>query len=441
MVFVPELIQKKRDGISLTTEEIEYLVNGYVRGIIPDYQMAAFLMAVYFKGMSYEETTALTLSMARSGEVMDLSSIEGIKVDKHSSGGIADTTTLVLLPLVASAGVKVAKMAGRGLGYTGGTIDKLESIPGFKTQLTRDEFLKNVMTVGAAITAQSENLVPADKKLYALRDVTATVESIPLIASSIMSKKLAGGADKILLDVKFGKGAFMKTYEEALELAKTMVKIGHLAGKEVVAYVTDMDQPLGLAIGNALEVIEAAEVLKGNGHKDLRELCVRFGAEMMVLAGAEKDLIKAQHVLEENIDNGKALMKFKEIVKAQEGNPDVLDDYTKLLHSAFVHSLVVDEDCYIKDVDAFKLGVCAVRLGAGREKKEDKIDHSVGIVLGGKVGDKLNRGQAYATIYANSYEKLEYAIGMVKDSFQFSKLPVQKKKLIYARITMEDMEV
>lgn len=275
-MLVTEIIRKKRDGEILSKEELEFIVNGYVKGEIPDYQMSAFLMAIYFRGMSKDELVELTMLMAKSGKMVDLSSIEGIKVDKHSSGGIADTTTLVLIPLAASCGVKVAKMSGRGLSHTGGTIDKLESIPGFKTELSEDEFIKAVNKVGAAIVGQSESLVPADKKIYALRDVTGTVESIPLIASSIMSKKIAAGSDKIILDVKFGKGAFMKEYEKAKELANTMVEIGTLAGRETVAYVTDMNQPLGLMIGNALEVIEAIEVLKGRGHEDLKNLCIEL---------------------------------------------------------------------------------------------------------------------------------------------------------------------
>ncbi|WP_026486555.1 thymidine phosphorylase [Caldanaerobius polysaccharolyticus] len=439
-MFVPELIRKKRDGGRLSQGEIEYLIEGYVKGDIPDYQMSAFLMAVYFRGMSYEETTALTLAMARSGEVVDLSAVDGVKVDKHSSGGIADTTTLVLIPLAASAGIKVAKMAGRGLGYTGGTIDKLESIKGFRTALTKEEFVNQVRSIGAAITEQSERLVPADKMLYSLRDVTATVESIPLIASSIMSKKLAGGADRILLDVKFGRGAFMKTYSDALELAKTMVAIGRVAGKEVVAYVTSMDQPLGLAIGNSLEVMEAAEVLKGRGHKDLKELCLEFAAEMALMAGIEKEPEKARRVMEENIENGKALEKFKEIIRAQGGDADVLEDYSKLPQAPFTRSLVAEEDCYIKDIDGLKLGLCSVRLGAGREKKGDDIDHSVGILLGGKAGDYLRKGQVYATVYASSRDKLAYGAKMVRESIAFSPTPVEKNKLVYARVTQEDLK-
>lgn len=440
MFFVPELIEKKRNGGKLSKDEIRYLVEGYVKGEIPDYQMAAFLMAVYFRGMDGEETAELTLAMARSGEMVDLSAIEGVKVDKHSSGGIADTTTLVLLPLAASAGVKVAKLSGRGLGHTGGTIDKLESIPGFNTELSKEEFIRIVNEIGAAISGQSKDLVPADKKLYALRDVTATVDSIPLIASSIMSKKIAGGADKIILDVKFGNGAFMKKYEDALELAKTMVKIGELAGKPTVAYVTDMDQPLGMAIGNALEIIEAAEVLKGRGHEDLLNLSLEFGAEMMRLSGIEEDKAKAREKLLENIKSGKALQKFKEIIKRQGGNPSVLEDYSLLPEARFRCEVEAQEEGWIENIDALKLGLTAMKLGAGRQKKDDRIDHSVGIWLGGKVGDRVEKGKPLAVIYANDEEKLKWALKEVKEAFRISSNKVEKRKLIRARITAENIE-
>lgn len=440
MFFVPELIEKKRNGGKLSKDEIRYLVEGYVNGEIPDYQMAAFLMAVYFRGMDEEETAELTLAMARSGEMVDLSAIEGVKVDKHSSGGIADTTTLVLLPLAASAGVKVAKLSGRGLGHTGGTIDKLESIPGFNTELSKEEFIRIVNEIGAAISGQSKDLVPADKKLYALRDVTATVDSIPLIASSIMSKKIAGGADKIILDVKFGNGAFMKKYEDALELAKTMVKIGELAGKPTVAYVTDMDQPLGMAIGNALEIIEAAEVLKGRGHEDLLNLSLEFGAEMMRLSGIEEDKAKAREKLLENIKSGKALEKFKEIIKRQGGNPSVLEDYSLLPEARFRCEVEAQEEGWIENIDALKLGLTAMKLGAGRQKKDDRIDHSVGIWLGGKVGDRVEKGKPLAVIYANDEEKLKWALKEVKEAFRISSNKVEKRKLIRARITAENIE-
>jgi pyrimidine-nucleoside phosphorylase len=440
MFFVPELIEKKRNGGKLSKDEIRFMIEGYVKGEIPDYQMAALLMAVYFRGMDEEEVTELTLSMARSGEMVDLSAIEGIKVDKHSSGGIADTTTLVLIPLAASVGVKVAKLSGRGLGHTGGTIDKLESIPGFKTELSKEEFIRIINQIGAAIAGQSKDLVPADKMLYALRDVTATVDSIPLIASSIMSKKIAGGADKIILDVKFGRGAFMKKYGDAVELAKTMVKIGNLAGKPTVAYVTDMDQPLGMAIGNALEIIEAAEVLKGKGHEDLLNLSLEFGAEMMALSEIENDRERAKEKLNESIKSGKAIEKFKEIIKSQGGNPKVVEDYSLLPQARFREEVTAPHDGWIESIDALRLGLAAMKLGAGRQKKEDKIDHSVGIWLGGKVGDWVEKGKPLAVVYANDEGKLGWALEEVREAFRLSPEKVEKRKLIWARITAENVE-
>ncbi|WAM34611.1 pyrimidine-nucleoside phosphorylase [Caldicellulosiruptor morganii] len=436
-MLVTEIIRKKRDGLELSKEEMEFLINGYINDQIPDYQMSAFLMAVYFRGMTKNELTTFTMLMAQSGEMVDLSKIDGIKVDKHSSGGIADTTTLVLIPLAASVGVKVAKMSGRGLSHTGGTIDKLESIPGFKTELSKLEFIEAVNKVGAAIVGQSKDLVPADKKIYALRDVTATVESIPLIASSIMSKKIASGADKIILDVKFGKGAFMKKYEDAKELAKTMVEIGNLAGRETVAYVTDMNQPLGLMIGNSLEVIEAIEVLKGRGHEDLRNLCIEFATEMMILSGVERNRERAKEKLIESIEKSYALNKFKEIIQNQGGNPEVVDDYSLLPQAKYVYELKCEEDVYIKDIDALKLGIAALKLGSGRQKKDDIIDYAVGIELFGKTGCKIEKGKPYARIYANQESKLNEAISDVKSAFEFSREYVDKKKVIYAKITKD----
>lgn len=436
-MLITQIIKKKRDGLELSKDELEFLVNGYIKDEVPDYQMSAFLMAVYFRGMTKEELTNFTMLMAKSGELVDLNKINGIKVDKHSSGGIADTTTLVLIPLAASVGVKIAKMSGRGLSHTGGTIDKLESIPGFKTELDKDEFIEAVNKVGAAIIGQSKDLVPADKKIYALRDVTATVESIPLIASSIMSKKIAAGADKIILDVKFGKGAFMKSYEEAKELAQTMVEIGTMANKETVAYVTDMNQPLGMKIGNSLEVIEAIEALKGNAHSDLIDLCIEFASEMMKLAGIESNEQKAREKLRQSIKEGYALEKFKQIIKNQGGNPNVVDDYSLLPQSKFSFELNCDEDSYIKDIDAFKLGIAALKLGAGRQKKDDIIDLSVGIEIFGKIGDKIEKGRPFAKIYANNDQKLKEAVEDVKKAFEFSKTPVEKKKVIFAKITKD----
>jgi pyrimidine-nucleoside phosphorylase len=440
VLFVPELIEKKKRGGRLTGEEIERLIQGYTAGRIPDYQIAALLMAIYFQGLDEEETTQLTMAMAQSGELVDLSGVQGGTVDKHSSGGIADTTTLVLLPLVAAGGAKMAKMSGRGLGHTGGTIDKLEAIPGFRTQLAKDEFLAAVNEVGAAITGQSENLVPADKKLYALRDVTATVDSLPLIASSIMSKKIAGGAEKIVLDVKFGRGAFMKDYDQAIELGRLMVDIGRRAGREVVAYVTAMDQPLGLAIGNSLEIIEAAETLKGRGHRDLEELCLEFGAELLYLAGVEGERNRARERLAVKLRSGEAAAKMKEIIARQGGNPAVIDDYSLLPQAEFRQEIRAEVDGYIKDIDALRLGRTALKLGAGRETKEDQIDLAVGIRLHGKVGDYFQRGEPLATVLANDQEKLTWAAAEVEAALALTPERVEKPKVIYARITRAGVE-
>ncbi|WP_422444770.1 pyrimidine-nucleoside phosphorylase [Thermoanaerobacterium sp. DL9XJH110] len=437
MLFMPDIIEKKKRGHKLSQEEIQFVVSGYVKGDIPDYQVSALLMAVYFRGLDEEETTHLTMAMAGSGEMVDLSGIDGIKVDKHSSGGIADTTTLVLIPLVASAGVRVAKMSGRGLGHTGGTIDKLESIPGFRTELSAEEFTRSVNRVGAAITGQSRNLVPADKKLYALRDVTATVDSIPLIASSIMSKKIAGGADKIVLDVKYGSGAFMKEYEGALELGKLMVKIGNLAGRETVAFITDMDQPLGTAVGNAIEVMEAAETLKGRGHRDLVCLCLELGSEMMCLAGVEKDRQRAKKMLEDNIKNGKAMEKFRQIVLNQGGDPAALDDYSLLPGARFRQEVAADKSGYVKRIDAMRIGLAAMKLGAGRQKKDDVINPGVGVWIYAKVGDRIEKGEPFARVLADDQERLKWAVDEVAQAYEFSEQEVEKRKVIRARITRD----
>ena len=437
MFYVPDIIEKKKRGLKLSKDEIQFIIDGYVNKDIPDYQVSALLMAIYFKGMDEDETANLTMSMAYSGEMVDLSLIEGIKVDKHSTGGIADTTTLVLLPLASSVGVKVAKMSGRGLGHTGGTVDKLESIPGFLCELDGKAFINAANTIGAAITGQSKNLVPADKMLYALRDVTATVDSMPLIASSIMSKKIAGGADKIILDVKFGSGAFMKTYEDALKLGRLMVKIGELAGRETVAYITDMDQPLGLAIGNAIEVIEAVETLKGRGHEDLLSLCIELGSEMMLLAKVENDKIKAAEKLKASIKTGKALEKFQEIIANQGGNPRVLDDYSLLPKAEHELELTAQEDGYVKKIDAVRIGLAAMKIGAGRQKKDDIIDPAVGVWIYKKVGEQVRKGELFARVLANNAEKLHWAADEVKGVFEFSYEQVEKRKVIWAKITKD----
>lgn len=426
-----DLIMKKRDGGVLTKEEIDFIISSYTKDYIPDYQMSALAMAIYFRGMTPEETAHLTMAMAYSGDVMDLSAIKGIKVDKHSTGGVADTTTLVLAPMVAACGAPVAKMSGRGLGHTGGTIDKLESIPGMRIELSEEEFTDNVNKYGIAIIGQTKNLTPADKKLYALRDVTATVDSIPLIASSVMSKKIAAGADAIVLDVKVGRGAFMKDLESAKALAKLMVDIGNSVGRKTVAHVTNMDYPLGLAIGNALEIIEAVQVLKGHGSKDLLEVCMLLGSDMLQIAGVAKDDTEARAKLKEALDSGKALQKFKEFIKAQGGDERVVDDFSLLPQAKYVRPWIADRDVYIKDLMALDLGLVAMKLGAGREKKEDKIDLAVGIMLGGKVGDIVRKGEPIATIYANDEGKAEWALNEIKKYILLSDEPVERPTLIF----------
>jgi len=426
-----DLIMKKRDGGALRKEEIDFIISSYTKDYLPDYQMSALAMAIYFKGMTPEETAHLTMAMAYSGDMMDLSAIKGIKVDKHSTGGVADTTTLVLAPMVAACGAPVAKMSGRGLGHTGGTIDKLESIPGMRIELSEEEFTDNVNKYGIAIIGQTKNLTPADKKLYALRDVTATVDSIPLIASSIMSKKIAAGADGIVLDVKVGRGAFMKDLESAKALAKLMADIGNSVGRKTVAHVTNMDYPLGLAIGNALEIVEAVQVLKGHGSKDLLEVCMLLGSDMLQIAGVAKDDTEARAKLKEALDSGKALQKFKEFIKAQGGDERVVDDLSLLPQPKYIRPWIADRDVYIKDLMALDLGLVAMKLGAGREKKEDKIDLAVGIMLGGKVGDIIKKGEPIATIYANDESKLEWAFDETKKYILLSDEPVKRPTLIF----------
>lgn len=434
-----ELIQKKRDGQRLSREELEFLVMGYVRGEIPDYQMAAWAMAVFFQGMEPEEITDLTLIMANSGDTLDLSAIRGVKVDKHSTGGVADTTTLVLAPLVASAGVPVAKMSGRGLGHTGGTVDKLESIPGFQTSLSSREFIDQVNRIGISVVGQSGELAPADKLLYALRDVTATVESIPLIASSIMSKKIAAGADGFVLDVKVGRGAFMKREEQAVELAKAMVQIGTLAKRATVALVTDMNQPLGRSIGNALEVKEAILTLKGQGPKNLTELCLQLGTEMLLLAGAAADGDEARTKLEKSLQSGRALEKFQEWIGAQGGNPMVAEDLSLLPQARFQKDLVAPQTGYIQEMDPLALGVAAMHLGAGRETKDSVIDLAVGIELHVGEGDFVEKGSPLARIHANDEGRLALAMSEVQQSFRLSQEKPTARPLVYRKITARDV--
>lgn len=396
-----DIIEKKRDGKELTTAEINFFIEGYTKGDIPDYQASALAMAIYFQDMNDRERADLTRAMVESGDTIDLSGIEGIKVDKHSTGGVGDTTTLVLAPLVASLGVPVAKMSGRGLGHTGGTIDKLESIAGFHVELTREQFIDLVNRDKVAVIGQSGNLTPADKKLYALRDVTGTVNSIPLIASSIMSKKIAAGADAIVLDVKTGDGAFMKTQEDAEELAHAMVRIGNHVGRKTIAIISDMSQPLGFAIGNALEVKEAIETLQGKGPKDLTELVLTLGSQMVILAGKAKTTEEAKEMLLDAIHSGKALAKFKDFLTNQGGDASIVDDLTKLPQAKYKIELPAKQSGYISRMVADEIGVASMILGAGRATKEDVIDLAVGLVLHKKVGDKVEEGESILTIYSN----------------------------------------
>ena len=397
-----DLIQKKQHRQELTEEEIKWMIDQYTSDVIPDYQMSAMAMAIYFNGMNNDERSALTMAMVESGDQIDLSDIEGVKVDKHSTGGVGDTTTLVLAPLVASVGVPVAKMSGRGLGHTGGTIDKLEAIPGFHVELSQQDFTELVNKNKVAVVGQSGNLTPADKKLYALRDVTGTVESIPLIASSIMSKKIASGADAIVLDVKTGAGAFMKNVEQAKELAETMVNIGKSVGRQTMAVISDMSQPLGNAIGNGLEVKEAIDTLKGHGPEDLTELCLVLGSQMAYLGGAADTLEKARTLLKANLKNGKALEVFKTFVEAQGGDASVADNpETVLPVASYTKEVLADQDGVVSEIIADQIGIAAMMLGAGRETKESQIDLSAGLYLHKKVGDKVSAGESIATLYSN----------------------------------------
>ncbi|WP_142433310.1 pyrimidine-nucleoside phosphorylase [Enterococcus mundtii] len=396
-----DLIEKKRDGHQLSKEEISYIVTNYTNDNIPDYQISALLMAIFYQDMTDEEITDLTLAIAHSGDVIDLSSLDGIKVDKHSTGGVGDTTTLILAPLVASVGATVAKMSGRGLGYTGGTLDKLEAIPRFRIELSDEEFIRTVNESKVAVIGQSGNLAPADKKLYALRDVTATVNSIPLIASSIMSKKIAAGADAIVLDVTTGDGAFMKNIDDARRLAKTMTRIGKLAGRQTVAVISDMSEPLGEAIGNSLEVVEAIETLQGNGPEDLVEMCYALGSQMVVLAEKAASIEEAREMLKEALESGKALAKFKEMIQNQGGDPTVVDEPARLLTARYIYELPAKTTGVVTKIVANELGIAAMMLGAGRKTKEDSIDHAVGLRLNKKIGDKVEAGESLLTIYSN----------------------------------------
>ncbi len=437
---IVDIIEKKKYGNALEAKEIDYFVQGYSKGEIPDYQISALLMAIWFRGMNKSETAELTLSMVRSGKTVDLSKINGIKVDKHSSGGVADTVSLPLVALVAANGVPVAKMSGRGLGHTGGTIDKLESIPGFQTEIPTEKFIEIVNKVGGAIVSQSGELVIADKKMYALRDVTGTVDSIPLIASSIMSKKIAAGADAIVLDVKVGDGAFMKDLDSALKLAKTMVEIGDSVGRNTVAYITDMNQPLGDAIGNSIEVEEAVNVLKGKGGKRLVEVIKTLGGEMLYLGGKAKDSKEGKLLIEKSIENGAGLKKFAEIVEAQGGDPSFINDFSKLPQAKFKIPVSSKVSGYIKEMETENIGKLAAFLGAGRMKKGDKIDLAVGIMFPKKVGDRVEKGETIATILANDKSKGEEAAEKLLSLIRFSKNPVKELPLIYYKVSEKGVE-
>ena len=429
-----ELIAKKRDGLALSTDEIQWIVRGYTEGEIPDYQMSALCMAILLRGMDDRETLDLTMAMVHSGETLDLSPIRGVKADKHSTGGVGDKTSLILCPMVASCGLKIAKMSGRGLGHTGGTIDKLESFPGFVTGISEAQFFENVNRIGIAIAGQTADLVPADKKLYALRDVTGTVPSIPLIVSSIMSKKLAAGADVIVLDVKCGSGAFMKTPEDAAALARGLKRVGQLAGRRVAAVITDMDEPLGRAVGNALEVREAISVLRGETRGDLLELCLTLGACLLTEAGFAADDAAARALLLRHVEDGSALHKLAELVAAQGGNAAAVYDVSLLPEAPVQLELPSPSSGFVSRIEAEQVGLVSMRLGGGRVTKDDEIDLAVGLVLHKKVGEQVRRGESLATIHARSAEKAREAAELLRACYRFSDSPVEKPDFIKAII-------
>ncbi|QNU65334.1 pyrimidine-nucleoside phosphorylase [Ruminiclostridium herbifermentans] len=428
-----DIIEKKRDGFELSIEEIEYFITEYCNDRIPDYQASALLMAIFLRGMNERETADLTNVMAHSGDMIDLSDIPGIKVDKHSTGGVGDKTTLVLAPIVAACGVPVAKMSGRGLGHTGGTIDKLEAIPGFNTSISREDFIKNVKEIGISIAGQTGNLAPADKKLYALRDVTATVNNISLIASSIMSKKLASGADRIILDVKTGSGAFMKNLEDSVKLAKEMVKIGENTGRRTAAIVTDMDIPLGFAVGNSLEIIEAIETLQNRGPKDLMEVSFELAARMLELCELGT-FDKCMNMVLKAVESGKAISKFAEMVERQGGNTDIINDYSLFPQAEYKYDYVSQKAGYIEAMKTDTIGVASLELGAGRETKESSIDYAAGILFKKKTGDRVEKGEVIATLYTNKEEKIQSACSLLDRAICFSEEKPQLKPLILAYI-------
>ncbi len=429
-MLMTDLITKKRDGFELSTDEIDFMIRAYTRGEIAEYQMSAMCMAILFRGMSDRETLDLTMSMMHSGEVIDLSAIEGVKADKHSTGGVGDKTSLILCPMVAACGVKIAKMSGRGLGHTGGTLDKLESFPGFNISIGEERFIENVNRIGISLIGQTADIVPADKKLYALRDVTGTVPSIPLIVSSIMSKKLASGADVIVLDVKCGSGAFMKTEEQARELAQGLTGIGKLAGKKCAAVITDMDQPLGRMVGNALEVKEAISVLKGETKGDLLELCLTLGSLILTESGLADSIGEARAKLQESIDSGAALRKLAEMVEAQDGCADDVYDTTRLPLAPVQIEVPSDKAGYLHHIECDEVGLISMHLGGGRETKDSDIDLSVGLVLHKKVGDRVEAGESLGTIHATSLEKAARAAELLRACITLSDEPVARPAFI-----------
>jgi len=435
-----DIIAKKKYGFELEAEEIEFVIKSFVKGEIPDYQMSALMMAIYFQGMTEKETVLLTENMAHSGDTVDLSEIDGIKVDKHSTGGVGDKTTLVVAPVLAACGTRVAKMSGRGLGHTGGTIDKLEAIPGFNVSIPREEFINIVKKTGLCVVGQTGNLAPADKKLYALRDVTATVDCVPLIASSIMSKKLAAGADCILLDVKTGSGAFMKSVEDSIHLAKVMVGIGWGAGRKCTALVTDMDIPLGYAIGNSLEVIEAVETLKGNGPQDFSDCCMELCANLLELAGAG-DSESCMKKVKEVIANGAAFSKLCEMVEAQGGDSSVLKDTSRFGTSAVIHEVRAPFSGFITAMDTEAIGITSVMLGAGRETKESEIDYLAGIILKKKTGDYVNQGDLLAVFHTADQALLVKAEEHFMKAYQYAAKKPETKPLIYAKVEKDKVTV
>ncbi|MBR1478025.1 MAG: pyrimidine-nucleoside phosphorylase [Lachnospiraceae bacterium] len=429
-----DIIMNKRNGDALTKEEIDFFIEGYTKGEIPDYQASALMMAIYFKGMNEEETLNLTIAMENSGEKLDLSAIKGIKVDKHSTGGVGDKTSLVVTPMVAACGVPVGKMSGRGLGHTGGTTDKLESFKGFNTSISTEEFINNVNTVGLSIMGQTADIAPADKKLYALRDVTATVDNMSLIASSIMSKKLAAGADAIVIDVKTGSGAFMKTEEDSFALAREMVKIGNNAGRKCVAIISDMDEPLGYAVGNILEVKEAIDTLNGKGPEDFFELCLTFGSQMLILGGAAENEKAAREKLYKVIDDKSALNKFAELVKAQGGDEKPVFDTELFPKADIIEEILSEKEGYVRHIECEEIGLCSLLLGGGREKKDDVIDPTVGLVLKKKVGDYVKRGDVLCVMHANDRDKFEAAKKRFLAAYSFGDTAPGEKHIIVGKV-------